>query len=135
MRVSAIKNRMKIVVIGSGFGGLAAAIRLQANGHRVTIVEKRDKAGGRAYVYEQDGFKFDMGPSWYWMPDVFENFFAIFGKKPSDFYDLKRLDPGYRVYYAHSGSQVVLLLAGGDKRTQDADIERAVSYWQDWQER
>src|SRR3954469_9606625 len=88
-----------VIVIGAGFAGLSAASVLAKAGHKVTIIEKNDQPGGRARVWEKDGFKFDMGPSWYWMPDVFENFFALFGKKPSDFYDLKRLDPGYRVYY------------------------------------
>ncbi|MFD0763900.1 phytoene desaturase family protein [Mucilaginibacter lutimaris] len=91
--------KRKIIVIGAGFAGLASACVLAKEGYQVTILEKNDQPGGRARVWEKDGFKFDMGPSWYWMPDVFENFFAIFGKKPSDYYDLKRLDPGYRVYY------------------------------------
>jgi phytoene desaturase len=88
-----------IIVIGAGFAGLASACLLAKEGYKVTVLEKNDQPGGRARVWEKDGFKFDMGPSWYWMPDVFENFFALFGKKPSDFYELKRLDPGYRVYY------------------------------------
>jgi phytoene desaturase len=88
-----------IIVIGAGFAGLASACVLAKEGYKVTVLEKNDQPGGRARVWEKDGFKFDMGPSWYWMPDVFENFFALFGKKPSDFYELKRLDPGYRVYY------------------------------------
>ncbi|MDB5156114.1 MAG: crtI [Mucilaginibacter sp.] len=88
-----------IVVIGSGFAGLSAACVLAKEGYKVTVLEKNDQAGGRARVWQQDGFTFDMGPSWYWMPDVFENFFALFGKKPSDYYDLKRLDPGYRIYF------------------------------------
>jgi phytoene desaturase len=88
-----------IIVIGSGFAGLSAACVLAKEGFKVTILEKNDQPGGRARVWEQDGFTFDMGPSWYWMPDVFENFFALFGKKPSDYYQLKRLDPGYRVYF------------------------------------
>lgn len=88
-----------IVVIGSGFAGLSAACVLAKEGHKVTVLEKNSQPGGRASAWETDGFKFDMGPSWYWMPDVFENFFALFGKKPSDYYDLKRLDPGYRIYY------------------------------------
>jgi phytoene desaturase len=88
-----------IIVIGSGFAGLSAACVLAKEGFSVTVLEKNDQPGGRAGIWEKDGFRFDMGPSWYWMPDVFENFFALFGKKPSDFYDLKRLDPGYRVFY------------------------------------
>jgi phytoene desaturase len=92
-------NTSKIAVIGSGFSGLATAALLAQQGHKVCIYEKNDQAGGRARVWEKDGFRFDMGPSWYWMPDVFENYFALFGKKVSDFYDLKRLDPGYRIYF------------------------------------
>ncbi len=88
-----------IVVIGAGFAGLSATCVLAKAGFRVTVLERNDQPGGRARVWEQDGFKFDMGPSWYWMPDVFENFFALFGKKPQDFYELKRLDPAYRVYF------------------------------------
>jgi phytoene desaturase len=90
----------KVIVIGAGFSGLAAASVLAKEGVSVTVIEKNDQPGGRARVWEHDGFTFDMGPSWYWMPDVFENFFALFNKKPSDFYELKRLDPGYRVYFA-----------------------------------
>ncbi len=89
----------RVHVIGSGFAGLAAASVLAKKGYQVTIIEKNNQPGGRARVWESEGFKFDMGPSWYWMPDVFENYFALFGKKVSDFYDLKRLDPGYRVYF------------------------------------
>ncbi|NCD71369.1 phytoene desaturase family protein [Mucilaginibacter agri] len=92
-------NQKHIIVIGAGFAGLAAASVLAKEGFKVTILEKNDQPGGRARVWEQDGFKFDMGPSWYWMPDVFENYFALFGHKVSDFYNLKRLDPGYRIYY------------------------------------
>ena len=88
-----------IIIIGAGFAGLSAACVLAKEGFKVTILEKNDQPGGRARVWEKDGFRFDMGPSWYWMPDVFENFFALFGKKPSDYYQLERLDPGYRVYY------------------------------------
>ena len=87
------------VVIGSGFAGLSAATHLAANNYRVTILEKNDSPGGRARKFEHQGFTFDMGPSWYWMPDVFENYFAAFGKKPSDYYDLIRLDPSYAVIY------------------------------------
>ncbi len=89
----------KIIVIGSGFSGLAAAAILAKEGYEVTILEKNEQPGGRARMWEKDGFTFDMGPSWYWMPDVFENYFSLFNKKVSDFYDLKQLDPGYRIYF------------------------------------
>jgi phytoene desaturase len=88
-----------VVIIGSGFAGLSAACVLAKAGYKVTILEKNKQAGGRAGVWEQDGFRFDMGPSWYWMPDVFENFFALFDKTPADFYVLKKLDPSYRIYF------------------------------------
>ena len=94
-----MNNLKHIVVIGSGFAGLSAACVLAKKGYSVTVLEKNSQPGGRASVWETDGFKFDMGPSWYWMPDVFENFFALFGKKPGDYFNLKRLDPGYRIYY------------------------------------
>jgi phytoene desaturase len=89
----------RIAVIGSGFAGLSAASTLAKAGYDVTIFEKTESAGGRARKFETDGYMFDMGPSWYWMPDVFEQYFNFFGKKASDFYSLKRLDPSYRIYY------------------------------------
>ena len=94
-----MNSNRHIIVIGAGFAGLSAACVLAKEGYKVTVLEKNDQPGGRARVWEQDGFKFDMGPSWYWMPDVFENFFALFGKKTADYYRLERLDPGYRIYY------------------------------------
>ena len=95
-------NKKKIAIIGSGFAGLSAAALLAQQGFDVTVYEKNDQPGGRARIWEKDGFRFDMGPSWYWMPDIFENYFALFGKKVSDFYDLKRLDPGYRIYFGEN---------------------------------
>ncbi|MEZ4965697.1 MAG: phytoene desaturase family protein [Saprospiraceae bacterium] len=89
----------KVIVIGSGFSGLSAACNLAAEGFDVTVLEKNAVPGGRARKFEAEGFVFDMGPSWYWMPDVFEQFFARFGKKVSDYYDLKRLDPSYVVWF------------------------------------
>lgn len=89
----------KVVVIGSGFAGLSSACELASKGYQVTILEKNESAGGRASMFEAEGFKFDMGPSWYWMPDVFESFFKRYGYSVSDFYELIRLDPGYRIYY------------------------------------
>ena len=83
----------KIGIIGSGFSSLAAAAVLGKQGYEVHVFEKNDCLGGRARVYSEDGFVFDMGPSWYWMPDVFEQFYAFFGKKSADFYELVRLEP------------------------------------------
>ena len=90
----------KLVIIGSGFAGLSAASFMAKAGWDVTVLEKLDCPGGRARQLKADGFIFDMGPSWYWMPDVFERFFNCFGKKVSDFYQIERLDPSYRVYWA-----------------------------------
>jgi phytoene desaturase len=90
----------KIIVIGSGFAGLSAACFLARDGYSVTLLEKNEHLGGRARMFETNGFRFDMGPSWYWMPDVFERFFAEFGKKPSDYYNLIRLSPSYRVVFS-----------------------------------
>lgn len=90
----------KVTIIGSGFSGLSAACYLAKEGFQVNILEKHDRVGGRARQFEHEGFVFDMGPSWYWMPDIFERFFADFGKKVSDYYQLKRLSPSYRVFYA-----------------------------------
>ncbi len=89
----------KVIVIGAGFAGLSAATKLADEGYNVTILEKNSMAGGRARVFEEKGFTFDMGPSWYWMPDIFERYFAEFKKKPSDYYHLTRLDPSYKVIF------------------------------------
>ena len=89
----------KAIVIGSGFAGLSAAASLAQEGWKVTLLEKNSQAGGRARQFQEDGFTFDMGPSWYWMPDVFERYFVKFGKQVSDYYDLIRLDPSYQVIY------------------------------------
>ena len=104
---------MKVIVIGSGFSGLAAATSLADKGYDVTVLEKNTVAGGRARVFHTEGFTFDMGPSWYWMPDIFENYFAAFGKKPSDYYDLVRLDPSYAVILANN--ETIHLPASIDK--------------------
>lgn len=89
----------KAIVIGSGFAGMSAASFLARSGWNVTVFEKHEQPGGRARQLKVDGFTFDMGPSWYWMPDVFERYFQQFGKRVSDYYELKRLDPSYRIYY------------------------------------
>ncbi len=90
---------MNISIIGSGFGGLSAAIRLQAQGHQVTIVEKRDKPGGRAYVYEQDGFTFDGGPTIITAPWLIDDLFALCGKKTEDYVKIVPIDPYYSIRF------------------------------------
>ena len=92
-------SEKRIVVIGAGFGGMSAAAVLAKNGNEVTLVEKNSQPGGRAMLYKKEGFIFDMGPSWYLMPEAFERYFAQFGKKPTDYFELKRLDPSYRVFF------------------------------------
>ena len=91
--------KKNIAIIGSGFSSLSAACYLAKSGHKVTVYEKNDSLGGRARQFKAKGFTFDMGPSWYWMPDVFEKFFDDFGKKVDDYYQIKKLNPAYRVYF------------------------------------
>ncbi|MDU0807505.1 phytoene desaturase family protein [Aquirufa regiilacus] len=105
-------KKKKVIVIGAGFSGLSTATELADKGYEVMIVEKNEQAGGRARVFKEQGFTFDMGPSWYWMPDIFDNYFARFGKKTSDYYTLKRLDPSYSVIL--SDSEVVDMPADYD---------------------
>jgi len=88
-----------IYIIGSGFSSLAASCYMAKLGYKVTVLEKNTTVGGRARQLVKNGFTFDIGPSWYWMPKVFERFFGDFGKKPSDYYELEKLDPAYRVYF------------------------------------
>ena len=90
-------KKKKVIVIGAGFSGLSTATELASKGYEVEIFEKNEQAGGRARVFQEKGFIFDMGPSWYWMPDIFDQYFERFGKKTSDYYTLKRLDPSYSV--------------------------------------
>lgn len=91
--------KQTITILGSGFSALAASCYLAKYGFDVTIYEKNETIGGRARQLKTNGFTFDLGPSWYWMPDVFETFFAKFNKKPSDYYELKKLSPAYQVYF------------------------------------
>jgi phytoene desaturase len=112
---SADRNQLtgrRIAVIGSGFGGLSAAAYLAAAGADVTVLEKNEQLGGRASVLDRAGFRFDMGPSWYLMPDVFERFFSHFDRAPSDYYGLELLDPHYRIFWKD-----------GDRLDVTADIE------------
>ena len=105
--------KQKVIVIGSGFSSISAACYLAKNGHEVKVFEKNNSLGGRARQLKRDGFTFDMGPSWYWMPDIFERFFNDFNKKPGDYYDLERLDPAYEVYFGTK-----------DKFVVDGDLEK-----------
>lgn len=111
-----------VLVIGSGFAGMAAACSLAAKGYRVDVYEKNAGPGGRARLLHDSGFTFDMGPSWYWMPDVFESFFARFGKKVSDYYSLQRLDPSYRVYFS-----------GGEKFDVPASAKELGACFETWE--
>lgn len=91
--------KKSVIVIGSGFAGLSTATFMAKAGWNVKVIEKNSTPGGRARQLKEDGFSFDMGPSWYWMPDVFERYFNQFGKRVSDYYSLTRLDPSYRIYW------------------------------------
>ena len=91
--------KKNIIIIGSGFSSMSAACYLAKAGHTVQILEKNSTPGGRARQFKKDRFTFDIGPSWYWMPDVFEKFFGDFDRKVSDYYTLEKLDPGYEVYF------------------------------------
>ncbi|MBC7451293.1 MAG: phytoene desaturase [Cytophagales bacterium] len=97
---------IKTGIIGSGFSSLSAACYLAKEGYEVHVFEQHDQAGGRARTFSAEGFVFDMGHSWYWMPDVFEKFFNDFGKKTEDYYSLKRLDPSYNVYFNNSEVEI-----------------------------
>ncbi len=90
---------MRIATIGSGFSGLMASAVLSRHGHDVTIYEKNVYYGGRASSFSSDGFHFDKGPSWYWMPDIFEEAMQRLGSSTGEYYELKKLDPGFRVYF------------------------------------
>lgn len=96
------KEEKRVIVIGSGFAGLSSACYLAKEGYDVTILEKNQIPGGRCRKFEANGFTFDMGPSWYWMPEVFEEFFGFFGKKVSDYYELIRLDPSYSIHFGEN---------------------------------
>lgn len=89
----------KVSIIGSGFSSLAAACYMAAEGYEVNVYEKNGQVGGRASQLKKDGFTFDMGPTWYWMPDVFERFFNDFNRESKDYYTLEKLSPGYRVFF------------------------------------
>ena len=104
-----------IAIIGSGFSSLAASSYLAKEGHTVTIFEKNATIGGRARQLSTKGFTFDMGPTWYWMPDVFERFFGDFGKKPSDYYELLKLNPAYKVFFGVQAEQYIYIKGQSDE--------------------
>lgn len=116
-----------VTVVGGGFGGLSTACYLADAGWDVTVVEKNRRLGGRASVLERDGFRFDMGPSWYLMPDVFERFFGYFGSEPTDYYDLTHLDPHYRVFFKGEGD-------GADRVDLDGDVERTKALFESYED-
>jgi len=107
------------IVIGSGIGGLATAALLAKDGYQVTVIEKNEQPGGRASQFKSEGFTFDMGPSWYLMPDVFERFFRQFGASTSDYLELIRLKPHYRIFFADKTHLDIT----GDKETDKATFE------------
>ena len=98
---------MNVTIIGSGFAGLSAAAILAKKGYNVSVIEKHNQIGGRARKFSKQGFSFDMGPSWYWMPDVFENFFNQFNKSTKDYYNLIKLDPGFKIIFKNHDNLVV----------------------------
>lgn len=112
-------NNKKIIVIGAGLGGLATAALLGKEGYHVTLLEKNKELGGRAAVMREKGFTFDMGPSWYLMPDVFEKFFSIFGKETAKLFKLKRLDPAYRMFFQ-----------GGERVDIVRDLDKNIALFQ-----
>lgn len=130
----------RVIVIGAGFAGMSAAGFLARDGFDVTLLERHDQCGGRARQFQEDGYTFDMGPSWYWMPDVFENWFRAFGDEVSNHYQLKRLDPSYTVWFGEqdqvpipSGEEAVIELfesiePGSGKKLKQFLKEAAYKY-------
>mgnify|MGYP000751908691 CR=1 FL=1 len=122
-------SETSVTVVGGGVGGLSAACYLADAGLDVTVLEKNEQLGGRASRLEAEGFRFDMGPSWYLMPDVFERFFGHFGKRPSDYYELRRLDPHYRIFFkgesGDTGGRTEAAADGGARSTAaDGEFDR-----------
>ncbi len=119
-------NQNSVIVIGAGFAGLSAATFMARAGWDVTVIEKNNTPGGRAKQLKENGFTFDMGPSFYWMPDVFERYFAQFGKKVSDYYSLKRLDPSYRIYWKDGMTDIPADINGLKKIFESIETGSAV---------
>jgi phytoene desaturase len=111
----------KVVVIGAGFAGISAASFMAKAGWRVTVLEKHPTPGGRARQLEESGFSFDMGPSWYWMHDVFERYFSLFGKEVREYYSIQRLDPSYRIYWENGFTDMPADLSAFRKMLNDLE--------------
>ena len=118
-----MSSESNIVVVGGGFGGLSAACFLADKGFDVELIEKNHDVGGRASVLEEDGYRFDMGPSWYLMPDIFDRFFEKFDREAEDFYELNRLDPNYRIFFKD-----------GDMMDVPADPEKAGKIFEEYED-
>ena len=114
------KTSPHAIVIGSGFGGLASAIRLSAKGYKVTVLEKLDAAGGRAYVYRQNGFTFDGGPTIITAPKLFEELWSLCGRRFEDDIDLREMNPFYRIRFDDGET----FDCTGDHEKMRAEIER-----------
>jgi phytoene desaturase len=111
----------KVVVIGAGIGGLGTAGLFARKGYDVTVLEKNENFGGRANIFENEGFRFDMGPSWYLAPDIFEHYFDLLDEKISDHLDLKRLSPSYRIFFRNDSAPLDIHSdLAADKQTFDA---------------
>jgi phytoene desaturase len=130
-----------VIVVGAGFGGLSTAAYLADAGANVTVLEKNESLGGRAEVMEQDGFRFDMGPSWYLMPDAFERFFGHFGREPAEFYELTHLDPHYRLFFKENvgpgpdgDPPGVTQRPDGDRIDITRDLEQSVELFEAYEE-
>jgi len=120
----------KVIVIGSGFGGLGTAVRLAAQGYEVEIFEKRDKPGGRGYVYEIDGFKFDGGPTVITAPFMFDDLYEVAGQKRSDHIEFVECDPFYRIFdpqgrpFNYNGDEAYI--QEQIKQWNPADVEKII---------
>jgi phytoene desaturase len=122
-----MNNKQHAIIIGAGFGGLSTACYLAKAGYQVTVIEKNERVGGRANLFEAEGYSFDMGPSWYLMPDVFEHFFTIMGEKVEDHLDLRKLDPSYRIFFKNT-DQIINIHPGTEANKETFEMLEPGSY-------